>query len=145
MSSQQQNNVAAPGIYIPQAQQQQHVFASKRDPAGKLVCAGFTGGALSLLLTPLLAVCGLCCFHSNQSRGSLFIGASFSTLIWAIFSLVCRYIAIGADDSWRLRNEGRVYNSPYYWDGSSSVLCTNTNVHGAFRGGPDNEYCEKRQ
>jgi hypothetical protein len=139
MSSQQQQ----PIVYAAQALQQQHIYASKRDSTGKLVCAGFTGGALSLLLTPLMGICGLCCFRSYRSRSLLFFGASFSTIIWSLFSFVCRNIAIGLEANWRLRNKGRVYGSSYYSDEEGdSVLCTETNAYGAFLHGQDNEYCE---
>lgn len=98
------------------------------------------GCGLAFFLSPLTAMCGLCCFQTTKSRGAVFLGAALGTLIWAVGAISGWGVVDALADREELREIGVDESGYYYFDGSRSIRCTEQR-NGVFVFGPDDETC----
>jgi hypothetical protein len=75
----------------------------------------------------------------------LFLGAAFSTLLWAIGSIVGWNRLTVLIDREETREIGVTEAGYYYFDGNTSTRCTETDASGAFVFGPTQITCEFNQ
>jgi hypothetical protein len=77
-----------------------------------------------------------------RGKGGLFLGAAFSTLLWAIGCLVGWNRVEFLVDREEKREIGVTEAGYYFFDGNKSTRCTETNASGTFVFGPDQIVCE---
>lgn len=99
---------------------------SSDEKGGDPCCAGATGFLLSTFLSPIFALCGLCCFKTDRARSFLFLFAALGTVLAVIYCFIIFSVYNNAANAWTGVSD--ISTKTYVYTDSANVqhLCTYT-------------------